>query len=83
MCGTGQPWRGAGAGGRYANIVRNFHVKNLQSGGGGPRPGRAQPPGTGHFFPATFNQQHNTASSGAAVVEAEVCRAETVETEGR
>ena len=36
-----------------------------------------------HFFPATFNQQHNTASSGAAVVEAEVCRAETVETEGR
>ena len=40
MCvrGTGQPWRGAGAGGRYANIVRNFHVKNLQSGGGQAEP---------------------------------------------
>ena len=38
MRGTAQPWRGAGAGGRYANIVRNFHVKNLQSGGGQAEP---------------------------------------------
>ena len=36
--GTAEPWRGAGAGGRYANIVRNFHVKNLQSGGGQAEP---------------------------------------------